>query len=115
MIENNTPFAMMCYHESFIMDKSSSVKKYELITVSINNQLSLQDLQRDEINYLKNHNELIKVIDNADGVVWEFNNFKDYYSKLKPKKRKSKLFKKTRLKSKQDENNTNSTDKEMVE
>jgi hypothetical protein len=93
LIKKNTPFAVMKYTESFIMDKSETYKIYELMYLNKNNVITFHILNRNEINFIKNFKELKQIVLN-DGLIYEFNNFQNHY----------------KLKVKNNENNTNSND-----
>lgn len=79
LLENNTPFSVMQYFESFKSSKKETCKKYELIYVNQRKKLAFKILNQDEISFLKENTDKIKlIIDNKDGRVYEFNKFKEY-------------------------------------
>jgi hypothetical protein len=79
MLENNTPFSVMQYFEKFKGSKEESYKKYELIYINENKEIAFKILNRDEISFVKENLEKIKlIIDNKDGRIYEFNKFKEH-------------------------------------
>jgi hypothetical protein len=79
LLKNNTPFSVMQYFESFKGSKKETRKEYELIYVNTNKKLSFKILSKEEISFVKQNLDKIKlIIDNKDGRIYEFNNFKDY-------------------------------------
>jgi hypothetical protein len=86
LVHENTPFAVMQYFESLKTTKQELNKQYELIYINNDNEITYKILKIDEINYLKNNLETIKlIIKNKDGKIFEFNNFKNYKESLKIK------------------------------
>lgn len=84
LVENETPFAVMQYFQSFKSTKQELNKEYELIFINKNNEVAYDILKIEEVSYLKNNLEIIKsIIKNKDGQIFEFNNFKDYKDSLK--------------------------------
>ena len=78
-LENNTPFSVMQYFESFIGNKKETHKRYELIYVNLRKELSFKILNQNEVLFVKENTNKIKIIiDNKDGRIYEFNNFKEY-------------------------------------
>jgi hypothetical protein len=79
MLENNTPFSVMQYFEKFKGSKGESYKKYELIYINSSKEIAFKILNRDEISFVKENLDKIKlIIDNKDGRIYEFNKFKEY-------------------------------------
>lgn len=82
LLKNETPFAVMQYFERFKGSKSETVKKYELIYINKRKEVAYKLLSNEEINIVKNTKNIKVVIDNADGKIYEFNNFKEYKESL---------------------------------
>jgi len=82
LLKNETPFAVMQYFERFKGSKSETVKKYELIYLNKRKEVAYKLLSNEEINIVKNTKNIKVVIDNADGKIYEFNNFKEYKESL---------------------------------
>ena len=79
MFENNTPFALMQYFESFKGSKNETYKKYELIYINARKELAFKVLNQKEILFAKqNTNKMKIIIDNKEGRIYEFNKFKEY-------------------------------------
>lgn len=79
LFENNTPFAVMQYFECFKGSKKETYKKYELIYVNKRKELAFNFLSKEEISFVKENTDKIKlIIDNEDGRIYEFNKFKEY-------------------------------------
>jgi len=79
LLENNTPFSVMQYFESFKGSKKETYKKYELIYVNQRKELAFKILSQEEISFVKDNTDKIKlIIDNKDGRIYEFNKFKEY-------------------------------------
>ena len=86
LVHENTPFAVMQYFECLKTTKQELNKQYELIYINNDNEITYKILKIDEINYLKNNLETIKlIIKNKDVKIFEFNNFKNYKESLKIK------------------------------
>lgn len=78
-LENNTPFAIMQYFESFKGNKNETYKMYEFIYLNSKKNLAFKILNKKEILFLKENTDKIKIIiDNKDGRIYDFNNFKEY-------------------------------------
>lgn len=79
LLENNTPFSVMQYFESFRGSKKETYKKYELIYVDKRKKLAFKILTQEEISFVKENTDKIKlIIDNKYGRIYEFNKFKEY-------------------------------------
>lgn len=78
LFKNSTPFAVIQYFEWFKTQPKEKHKKYELIYL-VNKELMFEVLDLESIDFLKKNN-IKQVINNNDGVVWEFNDFKNYKS-----------------------------------
>ena len=79
VFENHTPFSVMQYFESFKGSKKETYKKYELIYVNQRKELAFKILSQEEISFVKQNTDKIKlIIDNKDGRIYEFNKFKEY-------------------------------------
>lgn len=80
LLESKTPFAVMQYFVSLKARKDETSKVYELMYLDLEEQIvRYKKLNEDSITFLKNNLDLIKiVIDNKDGKIYEFNNFKQY-------------------------------------
>jgi len=95
LYREKTPFAVMQYFVKFKASKSETRKAYELIYIDLDNpnednlRLSYKVLSRPEVSFLMQNLETIPaVIDNEDGKIYEFNNFKEHKEKLIPAKLK---------------------------
>ena len=78
-LENNTPFSVMQYFESFKGNKKETHKKYELLYINSRKELAFKILTQTEISFVKQNTDKIKlIIDNKDGRIYEFNNFKEF-------------------------------------
>jgi len=82
LLKNETPFSVMQYFESFKGSKKETYKKYELIYLNKRKEVAYKLLSNEEINIVKNTKNIKVVIDNADGKIYEFNNFKEYKESL---------------------------------
>ena len=82
LLKNETPFAVMQYFERFKGSKSETVKKYELIYINKRKEVAYKLISNEEINIVKNTKDIKVVIDNIDGKIYEFNNFKEYKESL---------------------------------
>ena len=82
LLKNETPFAVMQYFERFIGSNTETVKKYELIYINKRKEVAYKLLSNEEINIVKNSKNIKVVIDNVDGKIYEFNNFKEYKESL---------------------------------
>jgi len=79
LLENNTPFSVMQYFESFKGSKKETYKKYELIYINQRKELAFKILNQEDITFFKRNTDKIKlIIDNKDGRIYEFNKFKEY-------------------------------------
>jgi hypothetical protein len=88
MLETNTPFAVMQYFESFKGAKRETHKKYEVLYLKERIDRKTNELKRDfsfriltnkEVIFFKQNIDKIKlIINDEDGQVYEFNNFKEY-------------------------------------
>ena len=79
MLETNTPFAVMQYYSSLRSSQKETYKEYELIYIDLDkkNNLGFQLLDEEEIFFIKRNTDKIKlIIDNEDGRIYEFNDFK---------------------------------------
>ena len=84
LLQENTPFAVMQYFEFLKTVRQELNKQYELIYINNDNEIAYKILQSEEITYLKNNLDKIKlIIKNKDGKIFEFNNFKKYKQSLK--------------------------------
>lgn len=78
-IESGTPFAVMQYYECFKGNKTETHKRYELIYLNPSLRLAFKVLNQVETNFVKLNKDKIKlIIENKDGRVFDFNNFKQY-------------------------------------
>jgi hypothetical protein len=85
LVKENKPFAVMQYFQSVKVIYENQCKIYELIEL-INGGVDIRfkTLNRADITYLKENLDIIKVvINNSDGKIYEFNNFKKYYQDFK--------------------------------
>lgn len=85
LVKENKPFAVMQYFQSVKVIYDNQCKTYELIEL-INGGVDIRfkTLNRADITYLKENLDIIKVvINNSDGKIYEFNNFKKYYQDFK--------------------------------
>ena len=79
LLEKNTPFSVMQYYEWFKGVKNETYKQYELIYVNIDNDITFKKLNKQEVKFLKENIENFKiVINNKDGKIYEYNDFKTY-------------------------------------
>jgi len=79
LFENNTPFSVMQYFEKIKSSKNETHKKYELIYINEKKELSFKILSEQEKSFLKSNTDKIKmIINDNDGRIYEFNNFKEY-------------------------------------
>ena len=78
LLENNTPFSVMQYFESFKGSKKETVKKYELIYINKRKEVAYKLLSTEEIKTVKSEKDIKLIIDNKDGRIYEFNKFKEY-------------------------------------
>jgi hypothetical protein len=79
LLEKNKPFAVMQYFQSFKGVSGQTFKKYELIYATQKKEIDFKLLNFDEISFLKENIDKIKlIINNKEGRIWEFNNFKQY-------------------------------------
>jgi hypothetical protein len=85
LLKNDTPFAVMQYFERFKGSKSETVKRYELIYLNKRKELSFKILSNEEVTIVKNEKDIKIVIDDNDGKIFEFNNFKEYKESLEIK------------------------------
>lgn len=78
---DNTPFAIMQYFESLKTSKQETNKKYELLYIDgkIVRYITLK--QKELTFFNENIEKFVKVLDNKDGKVFEFNSFKEYKEK----------------------------------
>ena len=72
----------MQYFERFKGSKSETIKKYELIYINKSKKVQYKLLSNEEINIIKTEKDVKIVIDNIDGKIFEFNNFKEYKESL---------------------------------
>ncbi len=78
-LDNNTPFAVMQYFESIKATKKQTFKKYELIYINIRKEVAFKILNEEDIAIVKENINKIKVIvNNNDGRIYEFNQFKEF-------------------------------------
>jgi hypothetical protein len=86
LVEKNQPFAVMQYFQSLKSLKQEVNKEYELIFINSNNKVDYIILENEEIIYLKDNLETIKlIIKNKDGKIFEFNDFKNHKESLELK------------------------------
>jgi hypothetical protein len=80
LLKQNTPFAVMQYFVSLKSSKKETSKVYELMYLnSTKKSLLYKILTQEEISFIKENNDKIKlIIKNEDGKIYEFNNFKKY-------------------------------------
>jgi hypothetical protein len=85
--QKNTPFAVMMYWVGYKSDADQRKKVYEMIFMrskKLNGKehffLAYEKLERSEVNFVKE--KLPKIIENEDGAVYEFNDFKKHYDKI---------------------------------
>ena len=79
LLNNNTPFAIMQYFESFKLSKQETCRKYELIYLNNSKKISFKILDQEEIRFFKLHlNEIKPIIKHKKGCVYEFKKFKEY-------------------------------------
>lgn len=79
LLKERTPFAVMQYFESLKSLKSQTNKAYELIYVNDKKKLAYKLLTEREIYFVKSNPKVMKIVlDNKDGRVYEYNNFKQY-------------------------------------
>ena len=97
LFKNNTPFSVMMYFESLKSNKKETNKVYELMTIKDGidkngkefKYISFVVLKKEEISFIKqNLNKFKEVINNKDGLIWEFNNFKAYKEQCLPQKQR---------------------------
>ena len=83
LLQENTPFAIMQYFESFKGIPTETYKKYELIYVNIRNEIAFKVLNDLDVIFLKeNLNIIKKIITTKEGKIHEFNNFKNFKENL---------------------------------
>ena len=96
LFKNNTPFSVMMYFESLKSNKKETNKVYELMRIKDGvdkkgksfKYVSYVVLTKDEITFIKeNLSKFKEVINNKDGLIWEFNNFKAYKEECIPNKK----------------------------
>lgn len=76
LMENNIPFAVMQYFESFIASKKETNKKYELISINRKGEPIYKVFNNTElVLFKKNKDKFNLVLKNSDGCVYEFQNF----------------------------------------
>jgi hypothetical protein len=69
----------MQYFESFKGNKKETNKKYELIYLNSRKEIAFKILNENEVSFVKENTHKIKmIIDNKDGRIYDFNNFKEY-------------------------------------
>ena len=86
LIESNKPFAVYKYYEYLKFTQIKS-PKYEVIYLNDKGNKSFKVLKSEDLFYFNSIIEKFdKVVDNADGAVWEVLDFKNYYKKLKMSK-----------------------------
>ena len=78
LLKNETPFAVMQYFERFKGSKTETVKKYELIYINKRKEVAYKLLSTEEIKTVKSEKDIKLIIDNNDGKIYEYNNFKEY-------------------------------------
>ena len=79
LFENNTPFSIMQYFEKIKGSKNETHKNYELIYINQKKELAFKILNEQEKSFLKSNTDKIKlIINDKDGRIYEFNNFKEY-------------------------------------
>jgi hypothetical protein len=81
-LQDNKPFSVMQYFESFKGNKTETKKAYEIIYLNLENKLSFKILNKGDIIFLKeNLSKFKNIIKNKEGSIYEFNNFKEYKEK----------------------------------
>lgn len=97
LFKNNTPFSVMMYFESLKSNKKETNKVYELMQIKDGidkngkefKYISFVVLKKEEVSFIKqNLNKFKEVINNKDGIIWEFNNFKAYKEQCLPQKQR---------------------------
>lgn len=97
LFKNNTPFSVMMYFESLKSNKKETNKVYELMQIKDGidkngkefKYISFVVLKKEEVSFIKqNLNKFKEVINNKDGLIWEFNNFKAYKEQCLPQKQR---------------------------
>jgi len=83
LIKSETPFAIMQYVEYLKTSKDESQRKYELIYVDEYYRLSYSVLKREDVKFFKELDIFNIPIQNEDGTIYEFRNFKDYQKEIK--------------------------------
>jgi len=79
LLEENTPFAVMQYFESYKRNKDETCRKYELVYVNGSKKVCYKLLNKNELDFFKiNLKKFELVLKNNDGSVYEFNKFKEY-------------------------------------
>lgn len=77
LIKEKKSFSMIQYFEGLKTQKEK-VRNYELLYLSKSkDRIVYTLLNRDEIEFIKNHSEVKNIISTIDGAVWEYNFFKD--------------------------------------
>jgi hypothetical protein len=79
LLKDSTPFCVIQYFEFLLCGKDETYKKYELMFINSKIKVAFRSLEKDEIEFIKSHTELIKIVlDNHLGKVWEFMDFKEF-------------------------------------
>lgn len=82
-LKSKTTFAIMQYFISFIAQKTETIKKYELMYINDKKtNIKFIPLTAQQFKYIKEKYPKLKLYykNFKDGVVYEFNNFKDKFN-----------------------------------
>ena len=78
LFDNEIPFAVVQYFETFKANKDLACKKYELLYIR-DRSVRYKDLEFEDMLFVNENRDRIKsIIKNKDGEVFEFNNFKAF-------------------------------------
>ena len=84
-IKENKPFAIVKYYE-WLKGTKERNETYELISFDVKYGRQSYVLDRNLVaEFFSVKDKLTFVVSNSDGAVWEFNDFKDFYTKVKSK------------------------------
>lgn len=78
------PFVVVQYFEYLKGREKETVKKYELMYLNAKNEIAYKLLTDEEVSFFKTKiNEMELKIENSNGKIYEFNDFKENYENLK--------------------------------
>lgn len=87
LLKSKEPFAVVQYFEWLRFSKENTNKKYELHYLEDGILLYKNLSKKEHEVFIENIDKFTLVINNSDGKVYEFNNFKQVYEESKKSKR----------------------------